>query len=60
MEIKPKRPSLKGLSDWFTGDVWIDGLVQPDEHSPLNVGAVNFSPEPASHGTLTTAARPST
>jgi transcriptional regulator with XRE-family HTH domain len=60
MEIKPKRPSLKGLSDWFTGDVWIDGLVQPDEHSPLNVGAVNFSPEPAPHGTLTTAARPST
>jgi hypothetical protein len=23
------RASLKGLSDWFTGDVWIDGLVQP-------------------------------
>ena len=44
MEIKPKQPTVKGPSDWFTGDVWIDSVVQPHEHSSLTVGAVHFTP----------------
>lgn len=44
MEIQPKNPSAKGPAEWFTGDVWIDSLVQAKEPSRLNVGAVHFTP----------------
>jgi quercetin dioxygenase-like cupin family protein len=44
MEIKPKQPTVKGPADWFTGDVWMDSLVQAHEHSKLNVAAVHFTP----------------
>jgi quercetin dioxygenase-like cupin family protein len=44
MEIIPKRPSVKGPSEWFTGDVWIDLVATGREPSRLNVGAVHFSP----------------
>ncbi len=44
MEIKPNQPTIKGPGDWFTGDVWIDSVVQPHDHSTLNVAAVHFTP----------------
>src|SRR5947209_4141484 len=44
MEIKPKQPTVKGPADWFTGDVWIDSVVQPSDDSPLTVAAVHFAP----------------
>ena len=44
MEPRPKKPTVKGPEDWFTGDVWIDPIVQPEGASPLNVGAVHFTP----------------
>ena len=44
MEIRPKQPTIKGPADWFTGDVWIDGIVQPQDASTLNVSAVRFTP----------------
>jgi quercetin dioxygenase-like cupin family protein len=44
MEITPKPPTARGPSDWFTGDVWIDTLVQPDDDSALSVAAVHFHP----------------
>jgi quercetin dioxygenase-like cupin family protein len=44
MEIRPKQSTVKGPSEWFTGDVWIDGIVQPRDGSPLSVGAVHFTP----------------
>ena len=44
MGLQPKRPTMKGPADWFTGDVWIDSIVQPEGDSPLNVGAVHFTP----------------
>jgi quercetin dioxygenase-like cupin family protein len=44
MEIKPRQPTARGPSDWFTGDVWIDSLVQPGDHSALSVAAVHFHP----------------
>ena len=44
MEIKSKRPSVKGPPEWFTGDVWIDGIAQGEEPSRLAVNAVHFTP----------------
>ncbi len=44
MEIERKPPTAKGPADWFTGDVWIDSIVQPREHSHLTVAAVHFTP----------------
>ena len=44
MEIQPKQPSMKGPADWFTGDVWIDPIVQPEGDSALSIGAVHFHP----------------
>jgi quercetin dioxygenase-like cupin family protein len=44
MGIQPKPPTIKGPADWFTGDVWIDPVVQPDGDSRLNIGAVHFPP----------------
>ena len=35
MEIRPKQSTFKCPSDWFTCDVWIDGIVQPRDASPL-------------------------
>ena len=28
MEVQPKNPTVKGPSDWFRGDVWIDAIAQ--------------------------------
>jgi quercetin dioxygenase-like cupin family protein len=44
MEIRPNPPTAKGPSEWFTGDVWLDGIVQPDGHSTVNITAVHFPP----------------
>jgi quercetin dioxygenase-like cupin family protein len=42
--VQPKKSTSKGPAEWFTGDVWIDRIVQPDDHSQLSVGAVHFTP----------------
>ena len=61
MAIEPKPPTVKGPEDWFTGDVWIDPIVQAASGSQLNIGAVHFSPPvPAPHGIPTMVARLST
>jgi quercetin dioxygenase-like cupin family protein len=44
MNIRPKQPTVKGPADWFTGDVWIDAVVQPHDDSQVNIGAVHFAP----------------
>jgi quercetin dioxygenase-like cupin family protein len=44
MHVQPKKPTIKGPADWFTGDVWIDTIVQPEGDSTLSVGAVRFAP----------------
>jgi quercetin dioxygenase-like cupin family protein len=41
---EPKRPTTKGPSEWFTGDVWIDRLVEARDGAPLSVGVIHFSP----------------
>ena len=44
MEIEPKQPTTKGPADWFTGEVWVDRIVNPVTPSRMSVGAVHFSP----------------
>jgi quercetin dioxygenase-like cupin family protein len=44
MRVQPKKPSMKGPADWFTGDVWIDGIAQGEEPSRVRVNAVHFTP----------------
>jgi len=44
MEILPKQPTIKGPGDWFTGDVWIDGIARGEEPSRIRVLAVRFAP----------------
>ena len=44
MEIQPKQPTAKGPAEWFTGDVWIDGIATGEEPSRVRVSAVHFSP----------------
>jgi quercetin dioxygenase-like cupin family protein len=44
MEINSRQPTAKGPADWFTGDVWIDAIVQPHDGSTLSVAAVHFTP----------------
>src|SRR5437764_5339637 len=44
MEIRPKPSTMKGPADWFSGDVWIDSIAEPQGSSRLNVAAVRFTP----------------
>lgn len=44
MERKQKPSSVKGPVDWFTGEVWIDPVVQGESPSRLLISAVHFAP----------------
>jgi quercetin dioxygenase-like cupin family protein len=44
VEIQPKQPTAKGPAEWFTGDVWIDGVVRGEEPSRVRVNTVRFTP----------------
>lgn len=45
MEIEPRQPTSTGPSERFTGDVWVDFVVQP-RPSPhrMTAGIVRFAP----------------
>lgn len=42
--IKGNIPTMKGPADWFTGDVYVDGIRQADEQSAVGVAMVRFTP----------------
>jgi hypothetical protein len=44
VEITPKPPTAKGPAEWFTGDVFLDGIVRGEEPSHVRVNAVRFTP----------------
>ena len=44
MPIQPKQPTAKGPAEWFTGDVWLDGIARGEEPSRVRVSAVRFTP----------------
>ena len=43
MEIRPKS-ARKGPADWFTGDVTLDAIKQPNDVSTTSIAAVHFEP----------------
>jgi len=44
MELLPHKPTAKGPPERFTGDVWVDMLVEAPVPARLRVGAVRFAP----------------
>ena len=44
MELQPKKPTVKGPADWFTGDVWIDAVAEGHAASPFGAAFVHFTP----------------
>jgi quercetin dioxygenase-like cupin family protein len=44
MERRPTQPTVRGPAEWFTGEVWIDAIVQPHGGSLVSLGAVHFAP----------------
>lgn len=41
---KSTRSTIKGPADWFTGDVYIDSLKDPDDQSVVGCAHVRFTP----------------
>jgi quercetin dioxygenase-like cupin family protein len=44
MGLRPKPATIRGPADWFTGQVWLDPIVQPEGDSQVNITAVHFTP----------------
>src|SRR5215475_4050949 len=44
MERRAKQPTVKGPSEWFTGDVYLDGVARGEEPSRVRVNVVHFTP----------------
>jgi quercetin dioxygenase-like cupin family protein len=44
MKIEPAKPSTKGPTEMFTGDVWFDVIAAGAPPSRLRVNAVHFTP----------------
>jgi quercetin dioxygenase-like cupin family protein len=44
VEVRPGQSTAKGPAEWFTGDVWIDGIAWGEEPSRVRVNAVHFLP----------------
>jgi quercetin dioxygenase-like cupin family protein len=44
VQVPSKPPTSKGPAEWFTGDVWIDGIARGEEPSRVRVSAVRFAP----------------
>ena len=58
MQIERKRPTAKGPSEWFTGDVYIDPVLgRKDEPSRMACGWVHFTPGARTAGIPTPSAR---
>jgi quercetin dioxygenase-like cupin family protein len=44
MEMRPGKPTGKGPTEMFTGDVWMDSIAQGEEPSRVRVNLVRFAP----------------
>ena len=44
MPVQPEQPTAKGPGDRFTGDVYLDPIVQGQEPSRVRVNTVRFTP----------------
>lgn len=41
---RSKNPTAAGPKDWFTGDVYIDGIRNPSDETRIGAGSVRFTP----------------
>jgi quercetin dioxygenase-like cupin family protein len=44
MKIEPRKSPRRGPEDWFTGEVWINPIVEPKPESDLSVISVHSHP----------------
>ncbi|HMK62622.1 MAG TPA: cupin domain-containing protein [Acidimicrobiales bacterium] len=44
MEVLPQRPTTKGPSEFFAGEVWLDVIGHGHGHSPITFALVHFTP----------------
>ena len=44
MDVQPRKPSLRGPEDWFTGEVSVDLITNGHGPTPLSLGNIRFSP----------------
>jgi quercetin dioxygenase-like cupin family protein len=42
--IRSAGQTARGPQDWFTGDVYVEGIRNPDEHSAIGCAHVRFTP----------------
>lgn len=44
MERQRKQPTRKGPLEWFTGDVFVDGITSNQDAPRASLGSVHFTP----------------
>jgi quercetin dioxygenase-like cupin family protein len=44
MDVEPRKPSIQGPENWFTGEVSVDLITNGHGPSPLSLGNIRFSP----------------
>ena len=44
MGLQDRKPAVTGPSEWFTGHVTLESIVEKADGSPVNIAAVHFSP----------------
>lgn len=44
MERKARPATYKAPADWFTGDVYVNGIVNVEAQPPASLGEVHFTP----------------
>ena len=58
VEVQPKQPTWKGPEEWFTGDVFIDGLAAAQGTESVTLARSTSRRARTPHGTGTRRARP--
>jgi quercetin dioxygenase-like cupin family protein len=44
MELEQRKPTSRGPTEWFTGDVYIDAVARGHGATPTSIGLVHFMP----------------
>ena len=44
VDVQPKQPTWKGPEEWFTGDVYVDGVGAAQAGAAVTLGSVHFTP----------------
>jgi quercetin dioxygenase-like cupin family protein len=44
MHVEPRKATVEGPADWFTGDVFIDAIAESHEPNRVYLASVHFTP----------------